>query len=70
MLLSTTFLPICQPHFLFTLYIRTVASSWRDIKVIGHYAYIGSEANDHGLQVPHVLHLVVHYRPIADMNFL
>lgn len=30
---------------------QTVASSWRDIKVIGDYAYIGSEAPDHGLQI-------------------
>jgi choice-of-anchor B domain-containing protein len=30
---------------------QTVASSWRDIKVIGNYAYIGSEAPDHGLQI-------------------
>ncbi|KAH7376674.1 hypothetical protein B0T11DRAFT_304022 [Plectosphaerella cucumerina] len=30
---------------------QTVASSWRDIKVIGNFAYIGSEAPDHGLQI-------------------
>lgn len=30
---------------------QTVASTWRDIKVIGNYAYIGSEAPDHGLQI-------------------
>lgn len=30
---------------------QTVASSWRDIKVIGDYAYVGSEAPDHGLQI-------------------
>ena len=30
---------------------RSFASNWRDIKVIGNYAYVGSEANDHGLQV-------------------
>ncbi|KXJ88959.1 hypothetical protein Micbo1qcDRAFT_137482 [Microdochium bolleyi] len=29
----------------------TVASSWRDIKVIKNFAYIGSEAQDHGLQI-------------------
>jgi len=33
------------------IYSRTVSSSWRDIKVIGNYAYIVSEARDHGLQV-------------------
>jgi choice-of-anchor B domain-containing protein len=30
---------------------QTVASVWRDIKVIGNHAYIGSEAPDHGLQI-------------------
>jgi hypothetical protein len=30
---------------------RTVSSTWRDIKVIGNYAYIVSEARNHGLQV-------------------
>ncbi|KAI6253209.1 hypothetical protein MCOR19_010210 [Pyricularia oryzae] len=30
---------------------QTVASSWRDIKVIKNFAYIGSEAPDHGLQI-------------------
>jgi len=29
----------------------TNGSSWRDIKVFKHYAYIVSEANDHGMQV-------------------
>jgi choice-of-anchor B domain-containing protein len=33
------------------MYTATVASSWRDIKVIGNWAYIVSEARDHGLQV-------------------
>ncbi|KAI9167914.1 hypothetical protein HJFPF1_04055 [Paramyrothecium foliicola] len=30
---------------------QTVASTWRDIKVIGNHAYIGSEAPGHGLQI-------------------
>lgn len=30
---------------------QTVASSWRDMKVIGNFAYIGSEAPNHGLQI-------------------
>lgn len=30
---------------------QTEPSSWRDIKVIGNHAYIGSEARDHGLQI-------------------
>lgn len=30
---------------------QTTATSWRDIKVIGHHAYIGAESADHGLQI-------------------
>jgi len=30
---------------------QTVASTWRDAKVIGNYVYIGSEAANHGLQI-------------------
>ncbi|SPO06072.1 uncharacterized protein DNG_08761 [Cephalotrichum gorgonifer] len=30
---------------------QTVSSIWRDIKVIGNFAYIGSEARNHGLQI-------------------
>ena len=30
---------------------QTETVSWRDIKVIGNYAYIGSEAKDHGVQI-------------------
>ncbi|KAE8153574.1 hypothetical protein BDV25DRAFT_127090 [Aspergillus avenaceus] len=30
---------------------QTTSAIWRDMKVIGDYAYIGSEAKDHGLQV-------------------
>ncbi|KAF7320627.1 MYND-type domain-containing protein [Mycena chlorophos] len=30
---------------------QSVNSIWRDIKTIGHYAYIGSEAPGHGIQV-------------------
>ncbi|TGZ81244.1 hypothetical protein EX30DRAFT_306621 [Ascodesmis nigricans] len=30
---------------------QTVPSIWRDVKVIDGYAYIGSEAKDHGLQI-------------------
>jgi len=30
---------------------QTEASLWRDIKVIDGYAYIGSEATDHGIQI-------------------
>ncbi|KAK0670307.1 hypothetical protein QBC41DRAFT_318240 [Cercophora samala] len=30
---------------------QTDIVSWRDIKVIGDYAYIGAEANNHGIQI-------------------
>lgn len=30
---------------------QTTPTSWRDIKVVGNHAYIGSEADGHGLQV-------------------
>ncbi|KAH7408776.1 hypothetical protein DE146DRAFT_388339 [Phaeosphaeria sp. MPI-PUGE-AT-0046c] len=30
---------------------QTVASSWRDMKVIGDFLYVGSEAADHGMQI-------------------
>ncbi|EGS22392.1 uncharacterized protein CTHT_0019230 [Thermochaetoides thermophila DSM 1495] len=30
---------------------HTDATNWRDIKVIGHHAYIGAESHDHGLQI-------------------
>ena len=30
---------------------QTEPSTWRDIKVIGDHAYIGSEAAGHGLQI-------------------
>lgn len=35
----------------------TVSSSWRDIKVYGNYAYIVSEARDHGVQIFNLLKL-------------
>ena len=30
---------------------RTTATTWRDIKVIGNYAFIVAESRQHGLQV-------------------
>jgi hypothetical protein len=44
-------LPSGQIAYLGRLPTQSVSSLWRDIKVIGHYAYIGSEAIDHGIQV-------------------
>lgn len=32
-------------------------SSWRDVKTIGNYAYVGSEASGHGIQVFDLTHL-------------
>ena len=40
-----------QVVYLGRLPTQSVTSLWRDIKVIGHYAYIGSEALGHGIQV-------------------
>jgi len=38
-------------EYLGRLATQTVVTSWRDIKVIGHHAYIGSEAEGHGMQI-------------------
>ncbi|KAL2143398.1 hypothetical protein VTI28DRAFT_10512 [Corynascus sepedonium] len=38
-------------EYLGRLDTQTTATSWRDIKVIGHHAYIGAESDDHGLQI-------------------
>ncbi len=39
------------PRMLGRLPSATTASSWRDVKTIGHYALIVSEANNHGMQI-------------------
>ncbi|KAK7013228.1 MYND-type domain-containing protein [Favolaschia claudopus] len=44
-------LPTGQIAYLGRLPTQTETSIWRDIKVIGHHAYIGSEAPGHGIQV-------------------
>ncbi|AEO59693.1 hypothetical protein MYCTH_2308164 [Thermothelomyces thermophilus ATCC 42464] len=38
-------------EYLGRLDTQTTATSWRDIKVIGHHAYIGAESDGHGLQI-------------------
>jgi len=51
---ATTFVRVTnpkQPVPVGVLNSQTGPSSWRDIKVIGNWAYIVSEARDHGLQV-------------------
>lgn len=40
-----------QPEFIAFLPTDTESSSWRDVKVLDHYALIVSEAEHHGLQV-------------------
>ncbi|KAJ7366265.1 hypothetical protein DFH08DRAFT_833829 [Mycena albidolilacea] len=47
-----------QIAYLGRLATQTVSSIWRDIKVIGNYAYIGSEAEGHGIQVFDLLKLL------------
>ncbi|KAJ6516983.1 hypothetical protein DFH09DRAFT_1195787 [Mycena vulgaris] len=47
-----------QMAYLGRLPTQTVNSIWRDIKVIGHHAYIGSEAPGHGIQVFDLLKLL------------
>lgn len=39
------------PIYLGTLPTHTDTSLWRDVKVIGNYAYVGSEAPGHGIQI-------------------
>jgi len=51
---ATTFVRITDavnPVPVGIVYTQTTARIWRDIKVIGNYAYIVSEARNHGLQV-------------------
>ncbi|KAJ7068994.1 hypothetical protein B0H15DRAFT_793898 [Mycena belliarum] len=51
-------LPSGQIAYLGRLPTQSVVSLWRDIKVIGHHAYIGSEAEGHGIQVFDLLKLL------------
>lgn len=51
---GTSFVDISNPTapiYLGRLPAHSANSSWRDVKVYQHYAYIGSEASGHGLQV-------------------
>lgn len=47
---------------------QTEVSNWRDIKVIGNHAYIGSEARGHGMQV-FDLKKLLKVKPRSDSNF-
>lgn len=54
MLQGTAFVEVLSNgdvKYLGRLPTQTVPSIWRDVKVIDGYAYIGSEAKDHGLQI-------------------
>ncbi|KAJ6584390.1 hypothetical protein B0H19DRAFT_1104904 [Mycena capillaripes] len=51
-------LPSGQIAYLGRLPTQSNSSLWRDIKVIGNYAYIGSEAIGHGIQVFDLLKLL------------
>ena len=46
-----------RPKYLGKLPTHTVASTWRDIKVVDNHAYIVSEAPGHGMQVFDLRHL-------------
>lgn len=51
---GVTFIDISNPtdaKILGTLATRTVSSTWRDVKVQNNYAYVVSEATNHGMQV-------------------
>ena len=51
---GTTFVDVTEPAspvVLGRIPTQTQNSVWRDIKTVGDYAYIGSEASGHGLQV-------------------
>lgn len=51
---GTSFVDISDainPIFLGTLRTATSASTWRDVKVYNDYAFIVSEAQDHGMQI-------------------
>ncbi|PNQ74994.1 regulator [Hanstruepera neustonica] len=57
---GTSFVDITNaenPIFLGTLNTATGASTWRDIKVYNDYAFIVSEAQDHGMQIFDLTHL-------------
>jgi choice-of-anchor B domain-containing protein len=64
-----------NPELLGNLATHTSNSSWRDIKVIGNYAYIVSEASGHGLQVfdltrlRHVPNTPVNFTEDGHMDF-
>lgn len=70
-----------QPEFIAFMRSATEASAWRDIKVLGHYAVVVSEASGHGLQIVDLRRLAelaqytilpadAHYRRFGDAHKL
>ena len=58
---GTSFIDVTDPtdmKYFANLPTATSSSLWRDIKVYGEYAYIVSEAGDHGLQIVHMPNLM------------
>ena len=58
---GTSFIDVTDPtdmKYFANLPTATSPSLWRDIKVYGEYAYIVSEAGDHGLQIVHMPNLM------------
>jgi len=51
---ATSFVRVTNPNVpvpVGIMYTETTATTWRDIKVIGNYAFVVSEASGHGMQV-------------------
>ena len=59
--------PYC-PEILGFLPANGASSTWRDMEVYDHYAYIGSEASGHGIQVFDLERLLTHQGPPATFN--
>ena len=58
---GTSFIDVTDPtdmKYFANLPTASSPSLWRDIKVYGEYAYIVSEAGDHGLQIVHMPNLM------------
>ena len=58
---GTSFIDVTDPtdmKYFANLPTATSPSLWRDIKVYGEYAYIVSEAGEHGLQIVHMPNLM------------
>ena len=68
---GVTFIDISDPAntvILGTLKTRTVNSSWRDVKVFNSFAYVVSEATDHGVQIFNLTKLKDVSNPPVEFN--